>query len=379
MNRRMTSGVCLAFWLSNPCLAQIPTPEPTDPPPAQVQSASLSSESHDAGFWPSERLTRSLIQRWAQQIGQHYDLRPDQFREVESHLTGRWSSFLTKNRSELQPLLNQYVEIRMAVSPPTPEQVSEWSTRALPVFERLRNHVEAGQQQFRTMLTASQQAKFDQDRTKVALGLGLFESKLRQWSVGNFELGEWWDETPQYRRQRVQRERMQNELTTRDGSNDLQARIDQYPKRVATELNAWQAHVANFCDTYQLDRSQRNAAQSILREMLDRADNHVRQNRQRILAVERIIEGNEQVDQPEVDAELEAVYGPIDAMFAELDERIHRLPTDAQLRRVGLEQAYDGASSARSSSLPTKPVVTEPTPMPTITTNPPGDESNPSP
>jgi hypothetical protein len=77
--------------------------------------------------------------------------------------------------------------------------------------------------------------------------------------------------------------------------------------------------------------------------MLSRADDHVRLHRERILAVEQAIESPLEQDQAGVEKELDEVYGPIDAMFRELDERIHRLPTEGQLWRVQLEEGYDGA------------------------------------
>lgn len=302
-------------------------------------------------------MTRNLLRRWAQQIEHEYDLRPDQFHQVEKHLLDRWPTYLNENRGEIQPLLNEYFELRMDVDPPTAEAISDWSSRAMPVFEQMRHHLEVGQQQFRGMLTASQQAKFDKERIKMVAGMSLFEAKLREWSTGKYEVREFWDEPPRNRHQKAQEQRDQAQAeaeAAQDAALQTQAAVDdgENPKRIAAELTAWERHVAEFCDKYELDRSQRNTANSILREMLLRAETYSRANRQRILAVERIIDGNDGVDQPEFDAEIKAVFGPIDDMFSELDERLLRLPTDAQLRRVGLAEGFDRVDHSNPAAHP---------------------------
>jgi len=340
-------------------------PPPPGPPPTAAPGNRKPGSIGDQhapldGFWPSRRLTRSLIRRWAQQVGEHYDLRPDQYARIEQHLLNRWPSFLEQNRSALQPLVNEYFEMRLDVNPPTSDQIADWSARAMPVFERVRRHLETGQQQVRAMLTASQQARFDADRAKLALAMSLMESKLRQWSVGQYELSEWWDETPRHRRERLARRQTANPnddspATARTTNASGTPADNTYPPRVAAELGAWEAYVAAFCEKYNLDRSQRNAAHSILREMIERADTHTRLNRQRILAIERVIEGNENVEQPDVEAELQAVYGPLDAMFAELSKRLDRLPTDAQLRQA------KAAESAGQPRLPDQSAPQDPT------------------
>jgi len=360
------TAVCAGQVRSTPTPAPASVSSPTDS--ADRRSNNATSDLPPAGFWPTERLTRSLLRRWAQQIEREYDLRPDQFRQVEQHLLERWPKFLKENRGDIQPLLNEFFELRMDVEPPTAEAVSDWSSRVMPVFERTRHHLEVGQQQFRGMLTASQQAKFDKERIKMVAGMSLFEGKLRDWSSGKFDLREFWDDTPQYR-DRIAREKAAETQAEASVARDEAPRAegsagsDEFPMRIAAELNAWEKHVADFCVKYELDRSQRNTANSILREMLLRAETYARANRQRILAVERIIDGNDLVDQPEFDAELKAVFGPIDDMFSELDERLLRLPTDAQLRRVGVAEGFDRATPAKTSMLPPKPM---PTPSSTV-------------
>jgi hypothetical protein len=79
---------------------------------------------------------------------------------------------------------------------------------------------------------------------------------------------------------------------------------------------------------------QREAAMSILREMVERARAYRDKRRGDIAMLERRIANPALATREEVQAQLQELYGPIDAMFAELETRIGRIPTDAQKRHA---------------------------------------------
>jgi hypothetical protein len=257
----------------------------------------------------------------------------------------RWPAFFDDNRAEMQPLVNEYLELRMGVEPPTADQVAKWAARAMPVLDRIRDEIEDAQQQAIDLLDSNQRQQFEAQRGRTAAAMTMAEGMLKQWSVGSFRVQDVWDEPKGAQRGAQRHGALDDQPGRAEPPLDRGAALpdSQAPTRVDRELREWERYVADFCDRYELDRSQRNAADSILREMLSRADDHVRLHRERILAVEQAIESPLEQDQAGVEKELDEVYGPIDAMFRELDERIHRLPTEGQLWRVQLEEGYDGA------------------------------------
>jgi hypothetical protein len=318
----VAAGCCL------PAAAQVastPPPEVEDP--------------LDAGFWPTPRMLDGALRRVAIQTADRYDLTPQQQEQVEEHLLERWKSFFAANRADLQPLINEFVEARLAPKPPNPDQVAAWAARARPVFQRLRENIEAGEQEVRAVLNPQQQAQFDASRFKRHIGLRAFESKLKRWSVGDFEPKEWWKPPvpPRQPAEEAAAKSAPSSPAPRPAGATPRPKpvVEDLHPRLKKELAAWVKYVRDFCNQYHLDRSQRNTAESILREMLARAEDHAKLYRERIAALEQRRANPAPDDTPEAfNRELEALYGPLDQMFAELKSRLGRLPTSGQRRQA---------------------------------------------
>ncbi len=264
-------------------------------------SISAESQQELMGFWPTPRMTESMLRRWAIEAGEKYDLRPDQQQAVTRHLIERWTPFLEENRSELQPLINSYMEARLALEPPKPDEVAQWAAKVMPIFKKLRTNVEQGEEEVRDLLNAQQQIRFDQERMARRVGLQLFESTLKRWSVGKFKQQEWWNPPAGYDRMQKQKPgdpANESELTGNKGKPaSPETEDDKLPARVTDELSAWAKYVADFCDRFDLDRSQRNTADSFLRELTGRARDHAHRYRDRIIAVEQMIQNPGKADQ----------------------------------------------------------------------------------
>ena len=301
-------------------------------------SISAGSQPELLGFWPTPRMTESMLRRWAIEAGEKYDLRPDQQEAVAKHLIERWTPFLEENRSELQPLINSYMEARLALDPPESDQVAQWAAKLMPIFKKLRTNVEDGEKEVRELLNAQQQIRFDQERMARRVGLQLFESTLKRWSVGKFKQHEWWNPPQGYDRMQKQKPgdpANEGDIARQKGKDaTFGPDKNELPARVTDELSAWAKYVADFCDRFDLDRSQRNTADSFLRELTGRARDHAHRYRERIIAVEEMIRNRQKADEEKLNRELAELYGPIDRMFRELDERLNKLPTPGQRNRA---------------------------------------------
>jgi hypothetical protein len=283
-----------------------------------------------------------ILRRAAIEAGGRYELTPQQQSELEDKLVQRWQGFLHENRADLQPLVNEYIETRLSPKPPTADDVSGWATRATPAFQRLRENVEASDQEVRDMLTPMQQAKFDVERLKHYVGLEAMQGKLKRWSVGDFKQNEWWTPPGEDRKTKSQEAKAAKNAEHATAAGAAAAATprptgspDELPPRVQKELSLWEKYTEDFCNRYQLDRSQRNAAHSILDELLDRADEHALLHRDRIAVLEaKIAKPSPSEDVASFNRELEALYAPIDRLYAELQERLNRLPTSGQRRQI---------------------------------------------
>ncbi len=303
------------------------------------------------GFWPTDHMIELFVKRSIDEATETYDLRPEQAATIQQNMVTRWTDFMHENRTDIQPLMNEYASANLAQAPPTPEQVSDWAARATPVYRLVLGKLLEGEFAFRSALDADQQAIFDEHRVERRASLERFQSRLRRWSVGKFEEKEWWNPEGQTMPEGLDPTgRWFAQIKTNDEKSDRfkRAAIEQFPERVKNEFGAWEQYVRNYCDHFELDQSQRNTAMSMLREMLNRAFDHVYKRRDLIAKLEAKIANPEGVDPEKVEQNMVELYGPLDTMFRELSARIERLPTKNQRSRiVNQQKAYTTPKDAK--------------------------------
>ncbi len=150
--------------------------------PATTQTNDINATAQQAadlvGIWPTTKMINRVLARWADQTAGEYDLTAEQFEALNQQLNIRWSQFFEQQRSVLQPLLNEFIETRLALTPPDPEKVKNWSTRALPVFKKLQQQLLETHRELSGILSPSQQAKLAGDSLKTTAGLQAIHAKL---------------------------------------------------------------------------------------------------------------------------------------------------------------------------------------------------------
>lgn len=279
------------------------------------------------GLWPSPKLLKSMLGRWAEEAGEQYELDDEQRGAVREVVVERWETFLTDNRNEIQPLVNEFIEMRMELDPPGKDRVQAWTEKALPVFERSKEQILKTQDEFRQVLRPGQRVGFELETLKMNAGLGLAEEKLRQWRGGEFDKYEFWEALPKERSARREERRKQRE------AREVAEKAAKLPDdQIAVEVGRWEKFVAEFNDRFGLDEGQRNTSFSFLHELKERALSHRDRYREEIGGLERRIEGfsGSETELADLKKQLTTLYGPIDDMFKELQSRLERLPTSEQ-------------------------------------------------
>jgi hypothetical protein len=265
--------------------------------------------------------------RWAEDLGTQFQLSEEQRKQVGEDVVQRWTRFLKENRGDLQPLLNEFVEMRMELRPPPKERVRDWSKKAVPVFEKVRRQLDEGAADFRKVLQPGQEIKFEAENLKFRAGLLFAERRLKQWQSGDFDENDFWEPTrAERRKRRVAREER--------AEANADARPQPAPKEdpITEEVKAWEAYVQEFVKQYHLDESQKTTALSCLTELKDRAMSHRDLRRDDIAKLEERIGTHSGTDSELADLRirLTELYGPVDEMFQELKRRLEAIPTDAQ-------------------------------------------------
>ncbi len=294
---------------------------PLAPPPSQD------------GIWPTPKLINSLLLRWTAQVGQQYALDDAQHELVQQAILKRWPPFLQENRSKIQPLINQFLEMRMAMTPPPKEAVQEWAKHAQPILDVISQQIIEGAGDVRSVLTPDQRITFDAEQLKLAVGMQLARTKVQAWEKGDFEPDELWQSTPTSL-QKAANDPARDETSPTSVLPNMDTTTP--PDQITRELSAWEDFVTNFIKRYALNDSQKDAARSILSEMKQRAITHRDRNREAIDALEVSIRQNSgsEKELAAIRENLVSLYGPIDNMFETLRRRIRAIPTKNQQQTV---------------------------------------------
>ena len=318
-----------------------------------VEVAAPQPEKPPEGFWPSDRMLKIMLTRWVEESCADYEMDEDQKAKVRDPLIEQWRDFLTQNRNAIQPLANEFIEMRLDLSPPDKEKVKKWAEQAGPLFDRAREQVGKSHDSFREVLRPAQRLEFEADAFQMNIGMQIVEGKLSQWKQGEFDKGDLWDGIPVEReeRRKVRRRRMSEQQAVRA---ELAARSQ--TDQVAIEMDAWEKYVANFVARFAFDEGQRDAASSFLHELKTRALDHRDRHHEEIDRMERAIRDSKGTpdELAEIKRQLLTLYGPIDDMFKELKERLDKLPTKAQREAVAQDdEKVRGAEPAINPNPPT--------------------------
>ncbi len=295
------------------------------------QSRLLTNTGHLEGIWPTPKLMNSLLLRWANKIGDQYELDTAQRKQLREAVLKRWPSFLQDNRSRIQPLINQFLEMRMALETPPKENVQDWAKRALPVLGDITQQITAGADDVRSFLTPDQRIVYDADRLKLSIGMKLARAKVQAWEKGEYQPNDFWQPLRSIRQSSDDdTTHAPTPATLSTPENDKKPMLDQ----ISMELSGWDEFVANFIKQYSLNESQQDAARSVLAEMKRRALAHRDRHREEINMLEASIRHNSGSEQEllAIKKKLVTLYGPIDIMFETLRTRLRAIPTQNQLQ-----------------------------------------------
>lgn len=295
----------------------------------------------EAGFWPTDRMLELAMIQMVGDAKDRLELDMEQQQAFEKALSERWVPFLKKHRPVLQQLLNEYIEARMAGTPPSREVVQRWADQALPILKEVRRQMEESHEQLRGFLRPEQQSKLDAEMVKFGLGYQVAEAKLKDWRAGRFREEEWSGAG----QRRASPPAEEPKVASATEEEDL---AGAEPTGKYTPPSRWEAYLQRFTKTYELDKAQMTTAQSILQEMEERARSYeetysreledIREKLPQLAgkAKEELLAAQQRLRQPMID------------MFDEFRKRLDDLLTAEQRRKAH-------QPTAESESAPPEP------------------------
>jgi len=334
---------------------QEPGPKTTTNTPAEI----------DGGLWPSQKLIELMLSRWVEESAYEYKLDDPQREKIRDAVVERWTKFLSENRDEIQPLANEFLEMRMEMEPPDKARVQEWARRARPVFDMTAKQMEEGTSEYRQVLRPDQRIRFEIDAMQLKLGLGMAGQKFDQWEKGEFEPDDFWEpigSDREARRDERRKRRREMEARRERIEKEKQAAEQAASDPIDLEMDAWQRYVAEFISTYGLDAGQRDTVLSCLTELRDRALAHRDRHREEIVRLEEQISSNAgtEAELTEIKNQLERLYGPIDEMFKELQGRIEQVLTGDQRALLRQNEEVKPSNESSPSEAKSSPQRSEP-------------------
>ncbi len=290
-----------------------------------------------SGLWPTPRLMELMLRRWADEVSHQHSLDEAQRRKVSDAVSRRWGSFFAENSSTIEPLFNEFLEMRLGVEPPDKKRMQAWAQRAAPLMNKVRGRVEGAIAEFRDILEPHQRMAFEVKARAFSDRLDDAESWLGRFEKGEFDeadMQKLWRAPGAGRWGPSGRGRGEGEEPDRAPRGSVREESDD--DQITAEIRRWRVFVEEFVKTYDLDDGQRTTARSLLTEMQQRAIAHRDTRRGEIAKLEKRIAGFNGADKQlqELRKQLASLYGPIDEMFAELQARIERIPNEAQRAHV---------------------------------------------
>ncbi len=259
-----------------------------------------------------------MIDQSVKQAKQRYKLTPEQEQLVRKMTSEGVTAFLDKHESEVRDLVKDFIQARLAGSPPTPVRVQEWSRRVVPLFEEGKQEILKGNRQFREVLTDEQKKLFDEDQKVLQQQITMSQERLTRWTEGQFNPETDW---------------MNPSGRQRPGAT----------RPVQPELDRWDLYVRGFINRFKLDAAQTGQAMSILTESKNRATEYYFSRKADIEAAnarirEVVADPARREQVPTARKELEDLNQPVDNLYAEMQERLNQIPTEEQRKANEVEQ-----------------------------------------
>jgi hypothetical protein len=358
--KRTRIGVGVAVAGLATALAAAQYDNPGQPPPRRA-------EVPNAGFWPTQRMLESAIERITEELGKVYSLDEDQMLNTQDVLKQRFPRWMEENRPQLQTLTNEWFEAMIASEPPTPERVADWASRARPLFDQFGTLVDDTTDDMRTFMTDDQQVLLDGQLAAMRVGMNYMKQRMDTWKEGGYDWQTEWPRSDEFKRQEpARRERLHRDAElAKNRAMGLPTDVAEGPVGGAPAADApppaqtrpgtngakddWTIYVENFIKRYQLDEPEQNKARQYLRDGQELRDKHL----QRKLAEIKTLEEKQKIaktdeEREQVRVAVERVNRPVEQIFQRLKDKLEKLPTRKQ--RALAAQADENSGAAQKAT-----------------------------
>lgn len=314
------------------------------------------------GLWDAD----IMMEQATINISRRYNLNEEQEAYTRQLLKSRTRAFLAEHEDDLRGMLKELFVQQLRGATPDSERAMSWGRRAEPLLTAAKRAILEGNLEWRDVLDEKQRKIHDIDLRLMDKNFQMLEERFTRWTQGDFKASDYLTARPAPVPGNLQRPRLSPTAPPK-------------PSSVQRSEDFWDIYVKKFIRDYDLDDAQRNSALAILKDMKEkvaRVRKHSETERKAAQeALHQLIRDKADSQKlKEASRRMRLAHAPIAELFEELRNRLARLPTEAQRKRV--EHDWIGQSAATQPADPsTKPDPTEKKPAPTPESKPPGVDS----
>lgn len=294
------------------------------------------------GFWEPSAILKMAVKN----LARRYNLNEEQTAITDRMMTERVNRFIEQHQAKVWPLLRDLAIHQRDGSAPDPERARAIGPVALEIVREAKEEIFKSNEEWREILTDEQKKLHDWDLREMRKTFDRMEDNFQSWAEGKPRSGAIFPQASTRRSEPPQPPRPASRGT-------LHLKPEENP-----ELDVqFDVYVQKFIRDYGLRADQIETANSILREIKQRAGAFRDSNARAIQDIKNKITGATSVEERKAwDRKRKTLMHPIGVLFAELKERLDHVPDKAQRDRFQL-RAERGASrnSAISSSKVKRP------------------------
>ncbi len=287
---------------------------------------------HIDGPWLTKTMQERLMNKMADDVSRRYDFDEDQRFLTRELFRERIPTWLTENRSKIQPLVNTYFEAMLNDEPPDPAEVAVWSAEVLPLMEDFTGMLDGVGDGMREYMTEDQQIILEGELAAFHAAEQLLVGRLRHWEQGGYNAETDWPESEGFREAERARHAETNDAMRTARKEAVGDALGRGPIPPPKQLSdPWAKYVEEFIKRYDLNADQQAQARKLLQRYQEQRDSYLMRRDADIDRVEEmLLKAETEEEKATWIAKYESLAEPVETKFQVLKERLNKIPTRAQ-------------------------------------------------
>jgi hypothetical protein len=272
------------------------------------------------GFWQVD----AILDQAVDNIATRYNLNDIQKAETAEMMNEGVKGFLDRHQDEIWPLIRDLAMLQRKGSSPDPDAAKRLGPKAATILREAREEIFRYNEEWREILTEDQKRVHDYDMREMTKTFQTMEQNFESWGKGEVA------SRSIFPQPRPMTDQPPTPPKPVDGDLPGGKPTEHAPKFISH----LEAYLQKFIADYQLTDPQREAAQSILREISGRTAAFHKGHAEELDSIkDKIAKADSRDERRRLIMERRRVTRPLDDLFKEFKARLDQIPEKAQRER----------------------------------------------